>query len=44
MVVQMVAKPLLSLVDPPFASKPASFELALLAETLWEVSSVAPLD
>eukprot|EP00667_Euglena_gracilis_P000764 EG_transcript_763 len=36
-VVQMVTRPLLSLVDPPLASKPATFELSVLAETLWEM-------
>lgn len=39
MVIQMVTRPLLSLVDPPLASKPATFELSVLAETLWEVSA-----
>eukprot|EP00668_Euglena_longa_P034844 GGOE01044732.1.p1 GENE.GGOE01044732.1~~GGOE01044732.1.p1 ORF type:complete len:632 (-),score=197.65 GGOE01044732.1:289-2004(-) len=36
-VVHMVTRPLLSLVDPPLASKPATFELCVLAETLWEM-------
>ena len=36
--VQMAARPLLSLVDPPLNSKRATFELSLLGEIVWEVA------